>query len=85
MYSEIKKNIIDNFLNKNYLYTCGCSKPHIVQHIIDYSIFKTSYDFDNDILTMYLGDNVNITFNFIWESYNKQNITTLFYKLINIK
>ena len=85
MYNEIKKNIINNFLNKNYLYTCGCSKPHIIQNIINNNIFNTSYNFNNDVMTMSLGNNVVIKFNFIWESYNKQNTVTKFYKLINIK
>ena len=35
MYNEIKQNIIKNFLNKGYLYTCGCKKEPIINKIIE--------------------------------------------------
>lgn len=89
MYSEIKNNIVKNFLNKGYLYTCGCSKSAIVDKIIENSIFTTNYNYDTNVMTMKLGDNVDITFDFDWEltSYiNKLNNKEVqHYKLIKIK
>jgi len=90
MYNEIKQSIINNFLNKGYLYSCGYKKESIIGKIIENSIFETEYDYNTDIMTMKLGDNINLNFNFEWgeSSYscmnaNKTNKT--YYKVVNIK
>ena len=89
MYNEIKQNIIKNFLNKGYLYSCGYSKESIIGKIIENGIFDTIYDYKTDMMTMKLGDNISVDFNFEWaeSSYsNTHNITNrIHYKIVNIK
>lgn len=89
MYNEIKQNIIENFLNKGYLYSCGYKKESIIGKIIENGIFDTIYDYKTDVMTMKLGDNINIDFNFEWaeSSYSNTNNTTnrTHYKIAKIK
>ena len=85
MYNEIKQNIIKNFLNKGYLYAYSCKKEPIIDKIIENKLFDTTYNYDTDIMTMNLGDNIKIDFNFEWEqSPHINNPNIIYYKLINI-
>jgi len=85
MYNEIKQNIINNVLNKRYLYAFGCKKESMIDNIIENNIFASKYDYNNDILTMNLGDNVIIDFKFEWgtTSYSTTNLPQ--YKITNIR
>lgn len=85
MYNEIKQNILNNFLNKGYLYACGCKKEPIINKIIENKIFDTTYNYDTDIMTMNLGDNVKIDFKFEWgQSSYLNNSNIIHYKLVKI-
>ena len=86
MYNEIKQNIIKNFLNKGYLYACGCRKEPIIERIIENGIFTTTYDYQNDMMTMKLGDNISIDFKFEWNQSSYSNHPNMIhYKIANIK
>lgn len=88
MYNEIKANIINKFFNK-FLYTCGCSKPAMINKIIENSIFSSKYDYDTNMMTMTLGDNINLTFEFNWENTSyickSNNKEIQHYRLIKVK
>ncbi len=79
MYEAVRNNIINNFLNRNYRWTCVNNKKSVFNDMIDRSPFPFTYDYDKDILMITLGDNINITVHFVWEYKNdiKQ------YRLIN--
>jgi len=86
MYNEIKQNIIKNFLNKGYLYACGCKKEPIINKIIENKIFETTYDYNKDIMTMVLGNGISIDFKFDWtQSAYSNNSNMIYYKITNIK
>lgn len=86
MYNEIKQNIIKNFLNKGYLYACGCKKEPIIDKIIENKIFETTYDYKNDIMTMVLGNGISIDFKFDWtQSTYSNHPNMIHYKIANIK
>jgi len=85
MYNEIKQNIINNILNERYLYTFGCRKESMVDNIIKNSIFTSKYDYDNDILTMDLGDNVIIDFKIDWGTTSYSTTSLPQYKITNIR
>ena len=79
MYETVRNNIINNFLNRNYRWTCVTNKKTILNDMIDRSPFPFTYDYDKDILMITLGDNINIDVHFIWEYKNDRKI----YHLIN--
>jgi hypothetical protein len=79
MYETVRNNIINNFLNRNYRWTCVTNKKTILNDMIDRSPFPFTYDYDKDILMITLGDNINIAVHFIWEYKNDPKI----YHLIN--
>ena len=86
MYNEIKQNIIKNFLNKGYLYSCGCKKEPIINRIIENQIFNTTYNYNNDVMTMVLGNGISIDFNFEWtQSAYSNHPSMIYYKITNIK
>jgi len=68
MYEEVKSNIINNFLNKSYLNTFSITKEYIIDRILSDCIFPTTYDYDKDILTMNLGNDIVIDFNIKWDN-----------------
>jgi hypothetical protein len=83
MYDEIKKNIINNFFNTYYLWSCVLTKNTVIGDIKNRCPFEVETNTDNDILTMNLGDNIIIDFNLTWEKkVNVNNIVV--YKLVNI-
>ena len=88
MYNEIKANIIKKFFNK-FLYTSGCSKSAMINKIIENSIFSSEYDYDTNVMTMTLGDNINLAFEFNWENTSyiskPDNKEIQHYKLIKVK
>lgn len=83
MYNEIKNNIINNFFNTHYLWTCVLSKNIVIHDIKKRCPFDIEINSDNDILTMNLGDNIVIDFNFTWEKKVNTN-NNVIYKLVNI-
>ena len=86
MYNEIKQKIIKNFLNKGYLYVCGCKKEPIINRIIENQIFDTTYNYNNDVMTMVLGNGISIDFNFEWTQSTYSNHSDMIhYKITNIK
>ena len=80
MYEEIKNNIIENFFNRNYKWTFGSKKQTIIANIKEHSIFPIDYDYNTDILSMYLGNDIIINFNLIWKT--QTNNQSSVYKLI---
>ena len=79
MYETVRNNIINNFLNRNYRWTCVSNKKAVFNDMIDRSPFPFTYDYDKDILMVTLGDNINIAVHFIWEYKNDCRL----YRLIN--
>jgi hypothetical protein len=77
MYDEIKKNLIDNFFNRNYLWTSLVSKNTIVNFIKEKSLFPIAGN--SDMITMNLGNDISIMFILEWET-TKDNR----YRLIKI-
>lgn len=66
-YDAIRENIINNFLVRNYLWTCVSRKEALFNDMKDRSPFPFTYDYEKDVLLVCLGNNINISFNFIWE------------------
>ena len=86
-FNEIKKNIIENFFNKNYKYSCVSVKNAIVNDIKTRSMFGLTYDIEKDIMRMDIGDGIEIDFKFEWEEktyHSSLNKDVKMYKLINI-
>ena len=65
-YTEVKTNIINNFFNPNYRYTCVIDKKFVITDISKRFTFPFKYDYDNDIMAILLGNNINIDINFKW-------------------
>ncbi len=65
MYDEIKKNLIDNFFNRNYLWASLVSKNTIVNFIKEKSVFPIAGN--SDMITMNLGNDISIMFILEWE------------------
>ena len=65
-YNQIKQNIIEKFLVTYYKYTVVKIKGTIIHDISKRSWFQTDYDYENDVLSFYLGDGVEITIKFIF-------------------
>lgn len=87
-YSHIKQNFIERFFNKNFRYAWGYSKNAIIDKFETFCPFPYSYDTKTDILTIDLGDNVVLTFNFVWEKREHEHKLTkkihTTYRLIEI-
>lgn len=73
MYEEIKNNIIENFFNKYYRYTCVSVKNCIFSDMVERLPFPFVYNSDSDSLTINLGNGVNINFNFKWDERENTN------------
>lgn len=66
-FDVIKANIVNNFLIRNYLWTCVTQKNAVFNDMNERSPFPFNYDYDNDILIINLGNNVDVSINFTWE------------------
>lgn len=65
-YNQIKKNIIEKFLVPYYKYTIVKIKGTVIHDISTRSWFQTDYDYENDVLSFYLGDGVEIVIKFLF-------------------
>ena len=86
-YNEIKTNLINNFFNKHFRYTTVSTKKMLVESIDQLCPFACKFNYENDNMTVILGNNINIDFHFIFkesEYTNKLNYKTNSYKLVNI-
>lgn len=72
-FEEIKKNIIENFLVPYYKHTAIHLINTVIYDVKSRSWFPCEYDYDNDIMTFVLGNDVNINIKFLWQSH-KENI-----------
>lgn len=75
MYEEIKKNIIDRFMVKHYLWTCCASRKALIddmQNRIPFSVRYPNFS-DYEKVEMILGDNVSIMINLKWEQRTSKN------------
>jgi hypothetical protein len=82
MYDTIKNNILKNFLNRNYLWTCIVRKEALFEDMTDRSPFPFNYDYDKDVLMVNLGNDINVSFNFKWDTH--QNGASTQYHLVKI-
>jgi len=82
MYDTIKNNILKNFLNRNYLWTCIVRKEALFEDMIDRSPFPFNYDYNKDVLMVNLGNDINVSFNFKWDTH--QNGASTQYHLVKI-
>ena len=78
-FDVVRTNIINNFLNRNYLWTCVTHKKAVFDDMVDRSPFPFEYNYDNYVLMVNLGNNINIAVNFTWEHRNNN-----LYRLIKI-
>lgn len=67
-YNNVKSNIINNFLIRNYLWTCVSCKKTIFDDMLNRCPFPFEYNYEDDLLKLNLGDNININVNFTWET-----------------
>lgn len=66
MYDEIKKNIITNFINRNYRYASVMLKNSVINDIRQRFPFPFTYDYETDIMHIKMGNEVNIDLQFTW-------------------
>lgn len=64
--SEIRKNIINNFLNPYYKNTLVYDKMMVIDHISKHSWFPTEYDHENNALKFNLGNDLTIIILIKW-------------------
>ena len=75
MYEEIKKNIIDRFLNTHYLWTSCVNKESLLSDMekrIPFNVRYVNFS-DYEALEMNLGDNIKIVMKLKWEEYQYKN------------
>ena len=89
MYEEIKKNIIDRFMVKHYLWSCCASKKALIADMEKRIPFNVRYPnfSDYEKIEMNLGDNVSIMINLKWEQRTVKNslgVDFTNYRLISI-
>ena len=82
MYEAVKNSILNNFLIRNYLWTCIVRKEALFEDMLNRSPFPFNYDYDNDVLTFNIADDTSISFNFKWNI--KHNGVSTQYHLIKI-
>lgn len=82
-YSEIKKNVIERFLVPLYKFTMIRQKRIAIKNIEERFPFKIDYDYETDIMKIYLGDDINIDITFEWEE--KENNGHKVYRLTSFK
>ena len=75
MYEEIKKNIIEHFMNPNYLWGCFTTKEFLVKDAEKRIPFNVRYPnfSDYEKLEMNLGDDVKIVMKLKWEERTYKN------------
>ena len=66
-YTEIKQNIIDNFLTPAFRWTSINVKGMIIYTIKKLSWFPVEYDETNEILNFNIGNDINIPIKIVWE------------------
>lgn len=79
---QIKKNIIENFLIPYYKYTTIHLINSVIYDVKKRSWFPCEYDYNTNVMTFNLGNNISIDIKFLWES-RKDNIDM--YNLINFE
>jgi hypothetical protein len=89
MYEEIKKNIIDRFLNTHYLWTCCTNKKSLISDMSKRIPFDVKYICfsDHEELEMNLGNDVKIVMKLKWEEHQYKNTfgkDIIKYRLISI-
>ena len=67
MWEEVKANIVNNFLNKNYRYTCVLNKGIIFKDMKDRFPFPFENNNEYTNMKVSLGDNIFININYHWE------------------
>lgn len=67
MYEEIKKNLIEHFFNTHYRWTCCTTKGSLFSDMQTRCPFRFKIESNGEAIEMNLGNNVVISFNFIWE------------------
>lgn len=82
-YSEIKKNVIERFLVPLYKFTMIRQKRIAIKNIEERFPFKIDYNYETDVMKIYLGDNINIDITFEWEE--KENNGYKVYRLTAFK
>ena len=85
-YNEIRNNLIENFFNRNYRYTCVTCKNSVISDMKNRLPFNINCN--NDVLYINLGNNVDLTFNLTWEKKEKEDkvkkAPSIYYRLIKI-
>lgn len=85
-YNEIRQNLIEKFFNKNYRYSCVTCKSTVINDMQNRLPFNINYN--NDVLNINLGNNIDLTFNLIWETKEQEDkvkkIPSIYYRLIKI-
>jgi len=71
-YKEIKKNIIERFLNRNYRYVVLTNKSILSADIEQRLPFSCVFENNFNNLIINLGDNVKVELNVHWESRNNR-------------
>ena len=71
-YKEIKKNIIERFLNCNYRYVVLTNKSILSSDIEQRLPFNCVFENDFNHLSINLGDNIKLHFNLYWENRNNK-------------
>lgn len=88
MFDEIKENFINNFLNKNYLWTCSVNRTSIINDMNDRSPFPLkAIGNECKVIHVYLGNDIILAFDLKWESREISggvNKPIYSYRLINI-
>jgi hypothetical protein len=89
MYEEIKKNIIDHFLKRHYLWICVSNRDTMISDMKNRIPFNVRYvNFsDYEALEMNLGDDIKIIMKLKWEERTYKNTfgkDIINYRLISI-
>lgn len=71
-YKEIKKNIIERFLNRNYRYVVLTNKSILSTDMEQRLPFSCVFENNFNNLIINLGDNVKVELNVHWESRNNK-------------
>ena len=71
-YKEIKKNIIERFLNRNYRYVVLTNKSILSIDMEQRLPFSCVFENNFNNLIINLGDNVKVELNVHWESRNNK-------------
>ena len=66
-YLEIKENVIKRFLVPLYKFPMIRKKRIAIKNIEERFPFKIDYDYETDIMKIYLGNDINIEIEFEWE------------------